>query len=266
MDLDMEWLQQLFEACDPYYFFDRYEGIEKMVIDATNDEFFMPDDEHYWWSKFPEPRYFEMIADAEHSLSTGITALVPSVASFLTCYLDEIVMPRLEWVINNETGTIVLTYYGNTSKIVEARLWHGRSCGQKRRDFRIANLDDPCVCGVPADNGMCVDLESVFVHEDLTAISMNDTVAVYEGIAPEIPTDHWIAFLIAVRINLFHSDHPLTSFDELMQHHLKTRLKESKSWFYVDYGEAVFTSQVSIVPETFPFAPCNGTACYGTLV
>jgi len=263
--LDEEWVAQLFEACDPYYFFDRYAGIQKMVIDATNDEFFMPDDEHYWWSVFPEPRYFEMVADAEHSLSTGITELVPSVASFLTCYLEEITMPRLEWDINNVTGTITLYYYGNTSTIMNVRMWHGRSCAHKRRDWRIANLDNPCECGIIADD-MCVDLESFFVSEDLLPISSNGTIAVYQAVAPYIPTDHWIAFLIAVRIKLFQSDHPLGSFDELLEKKMQGKLKADKSWFFVEYGEAVFTSQVSIVPEIFPFPPCNGTDCYGTLV
>ena len=29
-DIDMEWVHELFLACDPYYFFDRYENIPKV--------------------------------------------------------------------------------------------------------------------------------------------------------------------------------------------------------------------------------------------
>ena len=73
----------------------------------------------------------------------------------------------------------------------------------------------------------------------------------------------------------------MNSFDKLMidsglRRHKKNKNKHGKnkkglkasddSYFFTEYGETVFTTQISIVPNTFPFPMCNGTACYGTLV
>ena len=76
------------------------------------------------------------------------------------------------------------------------------------------------------------------------------------------------------------SDHPLNSFDKLLidtglkKHNSRKKTKNKMSgldasddsYFFTEYGETVFTTQISIVPNVFPFPMCNGTACYGTLV
>lgn len=263
MDLDANWTQQLFAACDPVNFLDRFAGREKMVIDATADEFFMPDDEVYWWDEFPEPKHFEMVPDAEHSLSTGVEDLVPSMSSFITAFLNGIPRPVFSWSIENETGIITAEYWGNVSAIHQMSLWHGRSCGEKRRDFRILNLDDPCYCGVTVSNGdMCAALEAFWFREDISPNFTNDSYAKFIAHPPEMPENHWTAFLIGLEVQLFETDHPYMILNE--NEDIKNdKLKEN----YIDqYGRLVFSTQVSIVPQTFPFPDCHDSGCYGTLV
>ena len=292
-NLDTSWMHDFFIACDPYYFFDRYINIPKIIIDATNDEFFMPDDERYWWNseQFSQPKYFEMIADAEHSMATGIQELVPSLSTFAHGILAELALPTINWTIDYSssntsningsdaaaaaTGNITLYYYGNTSQIVEARQWQGRSCGDKRRDFRFLNLDSPCVCGVNVDNDqVCANFESLFDSEILNAQSMTSDKAVYFAQPKEIPDNHWLATLISIKVQLFETDHPFVG--ELSQTQLgqekddmykfKQSGSSTNSYFFTEYGQVVFTSQVSIVPNTFPYPMCNNTDCYGVLV
>ena len=55
-------------------------------------------------------------------------------------------------------------------------------------------------------------------------------------------------------------------------------MPEDQEWrgFFIDFYFPVpaamagmtyrFTTQVSIIPQTFPFAPCSGTDCLGYLV
>ena len=41
-----------------------------MIISASGDEFFMPDDTHYFFDQLPEPKYFRLLANAEHRLGS----------------------------------------------------------------------------------------------------------------------------------------------------------------------------------------------------
>ena len=166
-------------------------------------------------------------------------------------------MPTISWDIANVTGNITVTYEGNTSQIVETRVWYGRSCSDKRRDFRLINLDNPCLCGLQVDDGeYCGNLESVFVDYELLPTSIDSTTAVYNANPQGYPDDHWDGFFVAIRIKLFDAEHPFQANNATLQ----------DGAFVVEYGELQLTTQVSITPQTFPFSNCSGEECYGTLV
>jgi len=263
MYIDTPAFLDLCNATDPVVFFDRYEGMWKMPIDAINDEFFMPDDEHYWWNQFPQPKWFQMNPDAEHSLSTAIEELVPTLSTFLVLYLESITMPTISWSIYNQSGNISVSYQGNTSQIIDARVWHGRSCGTKRRDFRLINIDDPCLCGVEVSNGeYCTNIVSVFENYILQPNSMDSTSAMYMAGPSDYPNNHWTGFFISLRVKFFDAKHPFWGYS--LDNNNSTSLGDNA--FVVEYGEMQFTTQVSITPQTFPFPPCSGAECYGTLV
>jgi len=231
----------------------------------------MPDDEYYWWPQFPEPKFFEMVPDAEHSLSTGIQQLVPTVSTFLTSYLNEYEFPDLDWTIDySGNGSITATLTGNTTRVIKAVRFHGLSCTGRpaRRDFRVLTLDDPCLCGEKVDAGeYCANAESLFFATELTAVSNNGREIVFVAEPPEVPKDHWMAFFIAVQYEMFPVE-ILSSFGSLSKRpkHYQTYGDGTIPDLFNEYGRAVFTTQVSIVPNIFPFPDCNGTNCYGTLV
>ena len=171
-------------------------------------------------------------------------------------------MPQLTWDIDNKTGSgsITVYYKGDTSLILDSSVWSGRSCSNKRRDFRLYNLDDPCVCGV-VNNGKCMNTQSVFTNQTLKPMNMSDNEAMWIVSSPNgvIPEDYWIGFELAVRIKLFdteHSDDDVGPLQDVYNH----------SGFRTKFGELILTTQTSIVPQSFPFDDCNGTACYGVLV
>jgi len=230
----------------------------------------MPDDEYYWWSDFPEPRYFEMVPDAEHSLSTGIEELVPTVATFVSSYLNGYQFPQFEWTINyTGNGSITATVTGNTSRITRAVRFHGLSCTgiPARRDFRVITLDDPCLCGAKVSSGeYCANGESLFFATELTPISNNGVEAVYVAEPPSVPKNHWIAFFIAIQYEMFPSTIPKPFSTLSKPRRYKLYGEGTIPDLFDEYGKTVFTTQVSIVPNTFPFPDCNGTSCYGTLV
>ena len=115
---------------------------------------------------------------------------MPAVSAWAQSLLAGDKIPDLTWTISEETGEIVATVTQRDAIIHEAKMWYalpdthcialhctriidpctpryGYSCGQnswdgdkKRRDFRVANLDYPCTCGIYAE-GTCANLKSV---------------------------------------------------------------------------------------------------------
>ena len=124
-------------------------GLLQFVVDGTYDEFFMPDDEQFWWNDFEQPKYFLINPDADHSQATAVETDIPSLSTFAGAYLNDVALPTVDWEIDDGPyGNITLFFQGNTSSIVDAVIWHGKSCGRngktKRRDFRMISLDKPC--------------------------------------------------------------------------------------------------------------------------
>lgn len=55
------------EIIDPYYYRDRL-TMPKMVISATGDEFFSPDDSYFWFDDMKGPTYLHLLPNAEHGM------------------------------------------------------------------------------------------------------------------------------------------------------------------------------------------------------
>ena len=65
--------QHTLRLIDPYEYRDRL-IMPKMVISASGDEFFQPDDSHYFFDQLKQPKYFRLLANAEHStVANGIS-------------------------------------------------------------------------------------------------------------------------------------------------------------------------------------------------
>lgn len=251
--LDDPRVQQMMDIVDPIAYKDRYRNMPKLVCDAGGDEFFLPDDWRFWWDEMTEPKWGIMVPNAEHSMATGILELLPAVATFFNAVLKQETVPTVTWSIANATGEITVQVSEEPSAV---RVWQATTCNTLRRDFRLVNADNPCHCGI-AQSGLCVNLKVLWTAQPLAATSP----LLYKALL-DTPTDgRWKAFFIDVQFkSKSASKEPFPQ--ELLMH----TDKDGKGWPIDPPGTFEFTSGVSILPNTYPFPPCVGEACYGTLV
>jgi PhoPQ-activated pathogenicity-related protein len=118
----------------------------KMVVNAGGDEFFMPDDTHYWWNDMPEPKRFLMVPNSDHTQETGLFEIVPAIGAWLRLVEEGRDAPVFTWEREEGNGQIIV--FIEQSKSVKVNMWHATTCNGERRDFRLVNIDNPCTCGV----------------------------------------------------------------------------------------------------------------------
>ena len=110
----------------------------------------------------------------------------------------------------------------------------------------MINLDNPCHCGVYT-GGYCIDLESVFVPEEIKASTMTSATAVYEVAPFKDPSTHWSGFMISIRVKFFDATHPwleANGGDEGDDKCDRYGYKDADDrLFLVEYGEMQFTTQ-----------------------
>lgn len=263
--LDEPNMKMLQEYVDPYWYRNRL-TMPKLVVNAVADEFQQPDDTHYWWNQMPGPKHFIMTPNAEHSEATGIFEIVPAISAWIqqTIEKDANPMPEFTWEINDTTGEITATL-NEHGLVKEARLWYAYSCGYNpdgtmRRDFRIANADKDCRCGIEAQ-GMCVNLKSFWTPKKLKHTMVNGKRTYTAHM--DAPTDgRWVAYFIDIVYAKDKKDALLPSIDILpgfIPRDLHQRLQ--------------FTTEVSVFPQTFPYPGCGitdgvdtGIECLATVV
>jgi len=249
--LDTPNMKLLAENVDPFYYRNRL-TMPKLVVNAVLDEFQQPDDTHYWWDDMPEPKHFIMTPNAEHSEATGIFEIVPAIGAWLKHLLKKEPIPEFTWEINDTTGEIVATL-NHVGDVKVARVWHAYSCGTnadgtKRRDFRMANVDKPCDCGIAAQ-GYCANLKSLWSPKVLTESKVNGKRTFSAHIdAPE--DGRYVAYFIEVV-------YALNKIDALLpfkgdSHFTKYIAKDLA-------GRLQFTTEVSVFPDTFPYVGCGIT-------
>jgi hypothetical protein len=234
-----------------------------MVVNAVADEFQQPDDTDYWWADLPEPKHFMMIPNAEHSLITGIFQAVPAIGAWIQNLLLEEQIPTFDWTISQETGEIVATL-DNNNKVYSAHVWWAYSCGINnfdgvfRRDFRIAHLDNPCTCGLLVD-GFCGALRSVYWSKQELNYTMVGGKRTYSAQFDAPGDGRWVAFLLDFK---FINKHAFPTSAAEKQVTLKENPEQSWGGFPHDFGRFFeFTTQVSVWPNTFPYADCTGEDC-----
>ena len=106
--------------------------IPKFLINATGDQFFVPDSWQFYFNDLPGVKYLRYVPNAEHSLR-GSDAWM----TLLACYnavLTNAALPQFTWQIEKD-GTIRVQ---TKDKPTEVKLWQVSNPGA--RDFRVTSI------------------------------------------------------------------------------------------------------------------------------
>ena len=237
-------LPKLASVIDPLMYKENL-TLPKLVIDSTGDEFFMPDDDYYWWGDLPGETLRLMIQNAEHTMATGVLELLPGLWGFYVSLMQDVPRPSFTWDIAPGTGDITITVDASPVLPSKVTLWDSTTLNTTRRDFRLVQGDtpiNPCHwIPVKIFGNSCI-VPQLWGGEEVKPVSNNYdesgalTSVVYKLSRP-MPEAGWTGFLGELEFP-----------------------GPANQTF-------ILTTQVSIIPQTLPFPNCGtGKACIGGLL
>lgn len=204
--------------------------LPKFVVNGGNDEFFLPDDNHYWWDDLPGEKHLLHIPDADHPLcfwplpGNGSATFEAAAAAFYAAVVADRPRPTFTWRISADGAEVTA---GNFTEAPSAVTVWSAVTRDGYRDWRLSTCRGN---STPPDPGNCTDPEGEAQHHPVpyewgAASPAGD--GTWRASAPAVPTGQFAAFFLSAEFA----------------------------------GGFRFTTQVSIVPAAFPYAPCSGKGC-----
>ena len=124
---------RLLELVDPYSYLDSLK-IPKYIINAANDEFFLPDSWQFYWDDLPGNKALRYIPNTGHDIS-GTDAL-ENLISFYELILRGEPIPDFTWKV---TGKSFVLRMNKEALPDSLRLWKAKN--SNARDFRLYVVD-----------------------------------------------------------------------------------------------------------------------------
>jgi PhoPQ-activated pathogenicity-related protein len=123
--------RELMKIEEPFEYRERL-TLPKLIVNATGDQFFLPDSWQFYFDALPGPRYLRYVPNADHSLrgsDVWSTAL-----AFYNAVLNATTLPSFTWRIDKD-GTIRVRSKDAPSQVT---LWQATNPGA--RDFRLSSI------------------------------------------------------------------------------------------------------------------------------
>jgi len=121
------------EIEDPYEYRDRRQlRIPKYMIDASGDQFFLPDGSQFYYAEMPEEKHIRYVPNAKHNMQGS--AATDSMIAFYQAILTSTPRPKFAWQ-KQKDGSIVVTVKDQPS---EVNLW--QATNPAARDFRVDTI------------------------------------------------------------------------------------------------------------------------------
>ncbi|MCY3810980.1 MAG: PhoPQ-activated protein PqaA family protein [Gammaproteobacteria bacterium] len=129
--MDHPRLAELYRLVDPYFYRHRL-TMPKLVLNATGDQFFLPDSSRFYWDDLRGENYLRYVPNADHGLD-GSDA-VETMVAFHTLMAAGIKPPQYSWSTASDGTLRVLAQ----TQPREVRLWQAHN--PEARDFRVETI------------------------------------------------------------------------------------------------------------------------------
>jgi PhoPQ-activated pathogenicity-related protein len=128
-------MRRLREIVDPYEHRARL-TMPKLIINATGDQFFVPDSAQFYYDDLPGEKHLRYVPNADHSLRK--TDAYETVLAFYRAIVTGAPRPGFAWTFEPD-GSIRVRPEGR-ARPAEARLW--QATNPTARDFRLATIGE----------------------------------------------------------------------------------------------------------------------------
>lgn len=134
----MDWrgtpeMQALFDLVDPYAYLDRLD-MPKIVLNASGDEFFIPESWKMYYEDLPDNKYLRYIPNIGHGTGGDLTGLAFEAVSILEAVQGDIPLPEYDWELLPD-GTFRVE---SDHPVRAVRLWQANN--PEERDFRFSEV------------------------------------------------------------------------------------------------------------------------------
>ncbi len=123
--------RNLMKIVEPYQYRERF-TMPKFIINATGDQFFLPDSSQFYFKDLPGVKYLRYVPNADHSLRDS-----DALETLVACYnaiLTKAPLPRFTWSTEPDGSLRVQV----TDKPDAVKLW--QATNPDARDFRLESL------------------------------------------------------------------------------------------------------------------------------
>jgi len=132
----MDWMgtmeyRALREIEDPYEYRDRL-TLPKLLINASGDQFFLPDSSQFYFKDMRGPTYLRYVPNADHSLKHSDAA--QTLGAFYQAIVRHAALPKFKWDFAPD-GSILVSTETPPTKVL---LW--QATNPKARDFRLETI------------------------------------------------------------------------------------------------------------------------------
>ncbi|HKQ07280.1 MAG TPA: PhoPQ-activated protein PqaA family protein [Blastocatellia bacterium] len=126
--------QHILAIEDPYNYLkrERVRQMPKYMVNASGDQFFLPDNSQFYYSRIEGEKYLRYVPNAKHNLEG--TDAAESLLAFYQAVLNKVRRPQFSWV-KEKDGALVVTV---KDKPLEVNLW--QATNPEARDFRVDTI------------------------------------------------------------------------------------------------------------------------------